>query len=91
MYNLQCVTLEELCKSIDDYLKFLLLAVTQNVVRYRLHLNCKMLDVGGGGGGGAGPPGAERGPGASSNMTDFRFCEVQNGRRKCRSFVRNMM
>ena len=24
-------------------------------------------------------------------MTDFRFCEVQNGRRKCRSLVRNMM
>ena len=24
-------------------------------------------------------------------MTDFRSCEVQNGRKKCRSLVRNMM
>ena len=38
-----------------------------------------------------GAPRAERGPGASSNMTDFRFCELQNRRRKCRSFVRIMM
>ena len=33
----------------------------------------------------AGPPGAERGPEASSNMTVFRSSEVQNGRKKCRS------
>ena len=39
----------------------------------------------------AGAPRAERGPGASSNMTDFRFCDLQNRRRKCRSFVRIMM
>ena len=39
----------------------------------------------------AGAPGAERGPGASSNMMDFRFCEVQNRRRKCCSLVRNIM
>ena len=36
----------------------------------------------------AGPPGAEREPGDSSNMTDFWFCEVQSRRRKCRSLVR---
>ena len=39
----------------------------------------------------AGPPGAERGRGASSNMTDFRSCEVQNGRRKCLSLIQNVM
>ena len=39
----------------------------------------------------AGAPRAERGPGASSNMTDLRFCELQNRRRKCCSFVRIMM
>ena len=39
----------------------------------------------------AGPPGVERGAGASSNMTDFRSCEVQNGRKKCRNLVRNMI
>ena len=38
-----------------------------------------------------GAPRAERGPGASSNMTDFRFCELQNRRRKCRIFVRIIM
>ena len=38
-----------------------------------------------------GPPRGERGPGASTNITDFRFCELQNRRRKCRSFVRIMM
>ena len=31
--------------------------------------------------------GTTSGPGASSNMTDFRFCEVQNRRRKCCSLV----
>ena len=30
-------------------------------------------------------------PGASSNMTDFRFCKVQNRRRKCHSLVRKSM
>ena len=35
--------------------------------------------------------GDQKWPGASSNMTDFRFCEVQNGRRKCCSLVRKMM
>ena len=39
----------------------------------------------------AGPPGAKRGTGASSNMTDFRSCEVQNGRRKCLSLIKNVM
>ena len=34
-----------------------------------------------------GPPRAERGLGASTNITDFRFCELQNRRRKCHSFV----
>ena len=38
-----------------------------------------------------GLPRAERGPGASTNITDFRFCELQNRRRKYRSFVRIMM
>ena len=38
-----------------------------------------------------GVPRADRGPGASSNMTDFRFCKRQNRRRKCRSFVQIMM
>ena len=38
-----------------------------------------------------GAPGAKRGPGANSNMTDFRFCGVQNRRRKCYSLVRKMM
>ena len=33
---------------------------------------------------------AERGPRASSNMTDFRFYELQNKRRKFRIFVRIM-
>ena len=33
----------------------------------------------------------KRGPGASSSMTDFRFCEVQNRWRKCYSLVRKMM
>ena len=37
------------------------------------------------------PPGIKSGPGASSNMTDFRFCEVQNRRKKCCSLVRKMM
>ena len=37
------------------------------------------------------PPGTKSGPGASSNMTDLRFCEVQNRRRKCCSLVRKMM
>ena len=36
-------------------------------------------------------PRAKRGPGASSNMTDFQFSEVQNKRRKCWSLVRKMM
>ena len=36
-------------------------------------------------------PGNKSGRGASSNMTDFRFCEVQNRRRKCCSLVRKMM
>ena len=36
-------------------------------------------------------PRAEGGPEASSNMTDFRLCELQNRRRKCRSFVQIMM
>ena len=43
---------------------------------------------------GPGPPGAlraKRGPGASSNMSDFRFCEVQNRRKKCCSLVRIMI
>ena len=38
-----------------------------------------------------GAPRAERGPGASSNKTDFRFRELQNRQKKCRSFVRIMM
>ena len=32
----------------------------------------------------SGAPRADRGPGASSNITDFRLCELQNRRRKCR-------
>ena len=36
-------------------------------------------------------PGTKSGPGASSNMTDFRFCEVQNRRRKCCNLVRKLM
>ena len=40
--------------------------------------------------GGSGAPRAERGPGVNSNMTDFRFCKLQNRRGKCRSFVRIM-
>ena len=39
----------------------------------------------------SGAPTAERGPGASSSMTDFRFCELQNRQRKCRIFVRIMI
>ena len=39
----------------------------------------------------SGAPRAVRGPGASSNMTDFRFCELQNRRKQCRSFVQIMM
>ena len=39
----------------------------------------------------AGTPRTERGPGASLNMMDFRFCELQNRRRKRRIFVRIMM
>ena len=39
----------------------------------------------------AGAPRAEREPGASSNITHFQFCELQNRRRKCRIFVRIMM
>ena len=35
--------------------------------------------------------GTKSGPGTSSNMTDFRFCEVQNRRQKCCSLVRKMM
>ena len=38
-----------------------------------------------------GAPKAERGPGASSNKTDFRFRELQNRRRQCRNFVQIMM
>ena len=34
---------------------------------------------------------AKRGPGISSNMTYFRFCERQNRQRKCRCFVWIMM
>ena len=37
-----------------------------------------------------GAPRAERGHAASSNMKDFRFCELQNRRRQCRSFVQIM-
>ena len=36
-------------------------------------------------------PGTKSGPGASSNMMDFRFCEVQNWLWKCCSLVRNVM
>ena len=38
-----------------------------------------------------GVPRAERGPLTSLNMTDFRFCERQNRRRKCRIFIRIIM
>ena len=36
-------------------------------------------------------PGTKSRAGASSNMTDFRFCEVQNRRRKCCRLVRKLM
>ena len=39
----------------------------------------------------AGAPRAERRPGSSWNMTEFRFCELQNRRKQCRSFVQIMM
>ena len=39
----------------------------------------------------AGAPRAERRPGDSWNMTEFRFCELQNRRKQCRSFVPIMM
>ena len=39
----------------------------------------------------AGAPRAERRPGASWNMTEFRFYELQNRRKQCRSFVQIMM
>ena len=35
-----------------------------------------------------GAPRAERGPGASSNVTELWFCKVQNKRRKCCCLVR---
>ena len=38
----------------------------------------------------AGAPRAERGPGASSNVTELWFCKVQNRRRKCCCLVRKM-
>ena len=38
-----------------------------------------------------GAPRAEHWPEASSSITDFRFCELQNRRRQCRSFVQIMM
>ena len=34
---------------------------------------------------------AVRRTGARSNVTDFRFCDLQNRRRQCRSFVQIMM
>ena len=39
----------------------------------------------------AGAPRAKRGPGVSSNITHLRFCEQQNGRERCHSFVRILM
>ena len=38
-----------------------------------------------------GAPKAERRPGASSNVTEFRFCELQKKRWQCRSFLQIMM